>query len=79
MRLGTHLAGGLPSGMLGLEEAMQLFFVELDLETGQQLTHHAGVLDLFDGAGHPEQRHVALAEPLRSLLVPRKPVGWPPR
>src|ERR671936_1701701 len=65
----------IPRAVLGLEVPRQLVVVDLDPEVAQQAADEAGVLDLLDRAGYPEERLVVLAEALREGVHLRQPVA----
>jgi hypothetical protein len=54
--------------MLGLEEPHELRVGDLDLEVRERLPDQAGVLDLLEGSGDPEERFEPLAEVLSDLV-----------
>ena len=78
--------GRLPGRVLGLEKALELGVVDLDIEAPQAVADQLRVLDLLERAGLPEERHVPLAEPLgrvrmsgQAVAPDRRDAGRPPR
>src|SRR5215216_1286552 len=68
-------AGRRPGGMLGLEEAPELLRGDVDPEMAEQLADEAGVLDLLQCPGDPEERLVVLAEAARNRVRLRQAVA----
>src|SRR4029453_13788901 len=68
----AQLPGGLPRRVLGLEERIELPVRELDVETPEELSDHARVLDLVERARDPEQRQGAVGKGRRRPLVAGK-------
>jgi hypothetical protein len=52
----AELPSGLPRRVLGFEEPIELGVRELDAEAGEELSHHARILDLVKCARDPEER-----------------------
>ena len=55
-------ARGLPGGVLGFQEAVELLIRDLEAEVAETFPHEARILDLLDRARHPEERCVAFPE-----------------
>jgi len=60
VRRRTERARRLPGRVLGFEEARELLVGDLEPEVGEKLAHEAGILDLLERPGNPEERQVVL-------------------